>query len=180
MSVLLIVAVVALVAGITGAYFADQQTSDNNAITAGTLSPTLNTTQPFDLTNAAPGDSGDALVEYYNDPFISTLPTKVRITATEAADGDPEMFAALTVQAYVNDGTGEVAVGDAQPLSSFSIVPADLVAAGRAGVVNPGDTMSWRFHVVFPVTADNTTQGLTSGFSFVFDSTQESNPGWVQ
>ena len=56
-SLIVIVAVLAVAAGATGAYFSDQASIDGNTFATGTLNLTLNHSagKPFNVTNAYPG-----------------------------------------------------------------------------------------------------------------------------
>jgi spore coat-associated protein N len=125
------VLLMAMVAGVTIAYFSDTETSDNNTFTAGTLNLTANgndgsNTIVFTVTNANPGQNGSGtwtlvntgnLAGYIDLESVSVTNAENFNAATNEAEaandadtsnatGIGELTANLDVVLFVDDGTG--------------------------------------------------------------------------
>jgi|PlaIllAssembly_1097288.scaffolds.fasta_scaffold68610_1 predicted ribosomally synthesized peptide with SipW-like signal peptide len=125
------VLLMAMVAGVTIAYFSDTETSDNNTFTAGTLNLTVNgndgsNTIVFTVTDANPGQSGSGTWTLVNTGNLAGYVDLENISVTNAenfnaatneseaandadtsnATGGGELAANLDVVLFVDDGAG--------------------------------------------------------------------------
>lgn len=188
-----IVTVVALIAGVTYAYFTDK-VEVSNTLASGKLdvelrgaykdgiTVALDTTQYF-KGGMAPGvEIGPYEIAVYNKGWgLSTLPVKYGWTAN-ITGGSHELYDMLNVKVREGncdwiddawfDGSGYIYTG------KLNAMPAHKETA--MGPLDPNITRCTWFYFELDSTAGNTYQGLSSQFDLVLDATQTNNPGWTE
>lgn len=113
-STLMIVLAVALVAGVTKAYFSSQAEVNDNTFSTGVLEVRVNGQEAItgvSLTNAAPGDfkSGSFGVQNYGAPWFggpSTLEAKELTIDVANINGDSPLQDNVTLALFANAGWG--------------------------------------------------------------------------
>jgi predicted ribosomally synthesized peptide with SipW-like signal peptide len=185
------VVVLALAAIGTGTYaaFLDTEKGPGGSTASGTLDLAVGstgTTQLFSATNIAPGYTQDVTLSLKNAGSLpGTLTSKLAVSGAEVSCTEPEAEAEgvaagacnkngdlqnqMTVT--VTKGTGSTAT------TTSAATVAQLVTTGLpvAGVVNPGATVDYTLHFVFPDlagTENNKAQGDSITLSSDFLLTQ--------
>ena len=193
LSVFSIALVIALVAGVTYAYFTDNDQA-SNSLASGKLDVelrgaykdgvtiALDTTQYF-KGGMAPGvEVGPYEIAVYNKGWgQSTLPVKYAWTSNHTG-GSLDLYNMLNVKVregncdWINyawfDGSGYIYTG------KLNAMPAYLQTA--MGPLDPNITRCTWFYFELDSTAGNAYQGLSSQFDLVLDATQTNNPGWTE
>jgi len=188
-SLLTIIAVAAVAAGATSAYFTDRATISSNTFSTGVLEIRINGLENragFNYTNAVPGDvaSYNFSLQNYGLPHFagpSTLPAKDLLASVDNQSGDLDLYNALTARLYANAGWGGCSNPGTNPfvagkgctvydgpLSAMS--QEDILMATQWGVhpdLIPGNSFSMLLEVELPDTGVD--QGSLMGKSAVFD-----------
>lgn len=176
-SLFVVVAVAALSAGATGAYFSDTATITDNTFTAGILEIRVNGQDPVvgsTFGPAAPGDifnSPTYSVNNYGAPWFagpSNLTAKKLLLTANMTAGDAALYNSLLVKVEVNRGWPAWQVSYEGPLSGLSNV--DLLPPNWTELI-PGSSQDFRYTVWLPET--NTDQsalmGMAATWNFVFE-----------
>lgn len=145
----------------TFAYFTSQATSTNNTFTAGTMTIDSPGTLTANLAvgNIYPGWSTSKTITVHNS---GSLDFKYRISV-QALTGNILYDGATPLQVSINGGTFK-------DIDELGNVELGTIAAGQDGTF----TIAFKL----PEAADNSYQGASGTFTFVFDATQTTNPGW--
>lgn len=183
-SLIVIVAVLAIAAGATGAYFTDHADILGNQISSGTLKLNLdpatpNNATPIILANMKPGDGIANELHYrWNLRNDGTLNLKYRIRViNNTAAGNDELYNELRFK------LGEYSSGPNKDLGT-NLKLSDL----EAGILIDNNVIptaqDTRFRTVFlrpylPTTVGNGVQEETLDFDILFEATQTNNPGWI-
>jgi predicted ribosomally synthesized peptide with SipW-like signal peptide len=181
-SLSVILAAAAIIAGGTYAYFSDTETSIGNTFSAGTLNLTidgLNSPLPhFTLNNVKPGDSGNYEVKFKNEGTIAGAHFFIKVlnltdseglnpeseTGDKSESGPGELSS--NVQITVTDGTTSYFSGTLKALSLLS--NGVEIAGGLAADSEKEITLS----ASIPGEAGNDIQGDTLSFDISAELTQ--------
>lgn len=188
LSLVTIFAAVAMVAGATGAYFADQAVLGLNTYSTGILEIRLNGLENlpgFTVNNAAPGDVATKVFTLSNYDFAhfggpSTLAAKgLTATAVKTGATNDDLYNALKARLYANAGWGGcsnvgvlfVAGKGCTVYNGFlsGLVAADILHATYWGVhpdLVPGNSFTMTLEVELPDSGD---QSALMGKSAFFD-----------
>jgi predicted ribosomally synthesized peptide with SipW-like signal peptide len=182
-SLITIVAVLAIAAGATGAWFTSTVPIDDNEISTGTLTLALDPNTPgngtpITLQNLQPGDgTANELHHRWNLINDGSLNLKYRIRAINTtAAGNDDLYNQLRFK------LGEYSSGPNKDLGT-NLTLADL----EAGILIDSNViptaLDTRVRTVFvrpylPTTAGDEVQGETVTFDIIFEATQTNNPGW--
>jgi predicted ribosomally synthesized peptide with SipW-like signal peptide len=147
----------------TFAYFTSQATSTDNTFTAGTLiidSPGTLTAE-LAVGNIYPGWTTNKTITIHNS---GSLDFKYRISV-QPNTGNMLYDGATPLQVSINGGAFT-------NINALGYVELGTIAAGADG----------QFTIAFklPEAANNSYQGASGTFTFVFDATQTTNPGWAE
>lgn len=146
------------------AWFTSQATSTNNEFKAGTLtidSPGTITADLAEINNIYPSWNKSKTVTVHNS---GSLDFKYRISV-QPLEGNILYDGETPLQVKINDGSWT-------NINELGYVELGTIAAGQDG----------QFDIAFqlPSEADNEYQGASATFTFVFDATQTTNPGYDQ
>jgi predicted ribosomally synthesized peptide with SipW-like signal peptide len=192
LSLVSIVAALAVVAGATVAVFTDRAVLENNTFATGTLEIRLNGQERlagFNFTNAAPGDSTEKVFDLnnYGSPYFpgpSTLPAEgLFATAQKQTGGDQILYDALTAKLYANAGWG----GCSNPGVAFvsgkgctvydgllkDLSNEDILLATQWGIhpsLPAGNSLRMTLVVGLPESAENELQGKSTTFDLLVDA----------
>lgn len=174
-SLLVIVAMMAVVAGATSAVFTSQALVAGNTFATGALEIRINgqaSIPGFNVTNAIPGDSesGQFGVNNYGQPWFagpSTLPAKILKISAVNTGGSAYLYNKLDVVVEANRGWPTWMPVYSGSLSGLA--NADLLD-GRWTELAAGNSEDVRYTVTLPLDADNSYQGLSATFDFVVDA----------
>jgi spore coat-associated protein N len=160
------VVVLALAALGTGTYaaFLDTEKGPGGTTASGTLDLTVGstgTTQLFSATNIAPGYTQDVTLSLKNAGSLpGTLTSTLKVSGADVSCTEPEAEAEGVAAGACNKNgdlqnqmTVAVTKGTGSTATTTSAVSvAQLVTTGLpvAGVVNPGATVDYTLHFVFP------------------------------
>lgn len=193
-SLVMILAVAAVAAGATSAYFTDRATISNNTFSTGVLEIRINGLENragFNYTNAVPGDvaSYTFSLQNYGLPWFpsgpSTLPAKDLLASVSNATGDGTLYGALVAKLYANAGWGGCSNPGTNPfvagkgctvyngpLSAMS--QADILMATQWGAhpdLIPGNSFSMLLEVELPNSGDQSAlMGKSTSFDIVVDA----------
>lgn len=203
--VLLIVAVLALGAVGSAAWFTDTDTA-TNSFTAGTLSVHLGGPSGDGVTITAPDNvppineiGGMAPGEWFGPYQInvvndqnpqSTLEAKYRFT-TMLLGGDAAMWSKLNARVETGNCVGGGIANNydiySGPLAGLEIISNDDSGPNQLdtvisadGFIDPQNTHCFLWHFQLDPTAGNDAQGDTVQFEIDLDATTPSNPGWSE
>lgn len=177
-SLVVILAMAALVAGSTGAIFTDQELIQGNTFAAGTLDIKMSKgyDNPFSAQNMAPGEVKSARYEVLN---IGTLPVgKVTVSAVKPT-GSLELFEKLDVlveriirPGYPDEHNETVFNGKLKDLAGQgNLLWYDINNDGKLDMPS-GWAVRADISVSLPADADNSYQNLSAGWDLVFDAVQ--------
>ncbi len=174
-SLVVVVAMVAMVAGATSSVFTSQASVNDNTFATGALEIRIDgqaSIPGFNFLNAAPGDSesGQFGVNNYGAPHFvgsSTLSAKVLTVSAVRTGGSNYLYNKLDVVVEANRGWPTWMPVYSGPLSGLS--NADLLAPNWAELI-AGSSEDVRYTVTLPSDANNSYQGLSTTFDFVVDA----------
>jgi len=174
-SLVIVLAMVAMVAGATSSVFTSQATVNNNTFATGALEIRINgqaSIPGFNVANAAPGDSksGQFGVNNYGAPSFagpSTLSAKTLTVSAVQDGGSTYLYNKLEVVVEANRGWATWMPVYSGSLSGLS--NADLLSPRWTELI-AGSSEDVRYTVTLPLDADNTYQGLSTTFDFVVDA----------
>lgn len=149
------------------AWFTSQATSTDNVFTAGTLtidSPGTIATSDLGVSNIYPSWNESKTVTVHNN---GSLDFKYRMSV-QALTENILYDGTTPLQVKVNGGDWE----NINALGVDGYIELGTIAAGG------DDTFTIAFRL--PEAANDTYQAASGTFSFVFDATQTTNPGWAQ
>ena len=182
-SLVVILAMAAMVVGSTGAIFTDQELIRGNTFAAGTLDIKMSKgyDNPLSAQNMAPGEVKSARYEVLN---IGTLPVgKVTVSAVNPT-GSPELFEKLEVlveriirPGYPDEHNETVFSGKLKDLAGQgNLLWYDITGPNNLpdGVLDMPHGWGVRadISVSLPADADNNYQNLSAGWDLVFDAVQ--------
>lgn len=188
-SALLILAVLALAGGATGAYFSDQESIAGNTYSTGTLNISLNhlVGKPFNISNAYPGlDSSWKYMDILNSP--GTLPVESFVWLAKTGGSD-ELYNFLNINLYDSGWNSVCGGGDdvrifTGPLSSITgqgnriqTSNYDPDAAGTPGNddIRAGQSQRICQTLWLPSWAPNSLQGQSIEFTEYVDAEQNND-----
>jgi len=179
-AILLLSATVASMA-LSGAIYTDIETVDNNTFSVGTLDISASpATALFTATGLAPGDSVTAPLTISNDGSLD-LRYALESTTTEdilAAQLDLTVKSNVTTCDNTNwDADGSVLYNGILGSTAVEALFGDKTQGADAGdrtlAPTAGEVLC--FHVELPLTAPDTSQGLTTTATFTFYAEQTAN-----
>lgn len=168
-SLVIVIAMVAMVAGATTSVFTSQASVIGNTFATGTLEIRIDgqaSISGFTLTNAIPGSSqnGSFSLQNYGAPWFggpSTLPAKhLKISAVKTA-GDDALWNVLTIDGYSTVGWNPNEWHGL--LKNFT--DKEILLSGNE--LPTGWSMPMSYTVTLPIGADNSLMGKTVTFDFV-------------
>lgn len=183
-SLLVIVAVGAIAAGSTGAYFSDQETIAGNVFATGTLNLTVNHSagKPFSIQNAYPGYVSEwEHMDLFNE---GSLPFETFIRLTKDAGTDDALYNVARIEMYDSGwdsicGNGDDALiwdDTLQQLTTHYTRASDndpnSVGTPGNDDVRPGWSQRVCQRVSLPSSLDNSYMGMTANFTEVIDAKQ--------
>lgn len=174
-SLVIVVAMAAMIAGATSSVFTSQATVAGNTFATGALEIRINgqaSIPGFNVVNAAPGDSesGQFGVNNYGAPWFagpSTLPAKTLTVSAVQNGGSAYLYNKLVVVVEANRGWPTWMPVYSGPLSGLT--NADLLAPRWTELI-AGSSEDVRYTVTLPLDADDSYQGLSTTFDFVVDA----------
>lgn len=174
-SLVIVLAMVAMVAGATSSIFTSQASVAGNTFATGTLEIRIDgqaSIPGFNVTNAAPGDSksGQFGVNNYGAPWFagpSTLSAKTLKVSAVQTGGSTPLYDKLEVVVEANRGWPTWMPVYSGPLSGLS--NKDLLAPRWTELI-AGSSEDVKYTVTLPLDADDTYQGLSTTFDFVVDA----------
>lgn len=161
LSLVMIAATVALIAGVTGAYFSDQKKIEGNTIAAGTLtlSESHGALKPWQVSNFAPGYT--TAWEYASLTNTGSLAGRLAATAVKTTGSD-DLFNALNIEVRKESASGPVLYDG--KLNAINIGPYNI---------NAGQTRTGYQRIYLPDNGDqNALQNTSVTFEEVFNLTQ--------
>lgn len=188
-SLITIVAVLAIAAGATGAYFTTSYTVHGNAFATGTLEFDIRATNvdtvhlPFQFSGMMPGQWGEDQLNVFNHANSSEMKYRLYFTPTA---GNPVPWDKISFEAYRCNWYVGVSCGDwpGSPTAQGWVKDYDGSSA-LASIVSPatiGANISnyWKFRFKLDESAGNAYKNVSATFDIVGQGTQPSNPGWTE
>ena len=186
-SILTIAVTISIVAGVTGAFFTDKESIDENSFTAGTVDINLSiggeAAYPLVLDNLAPGVWTEGKIyKIYNHQH--SLPVKYKymgdITSESATGFSDKVNVKIT-------HTGNIPVGDPStwtlvyngPLKDLLI---DSTSTAGIDTITLDSNKTHHFYTEYQLdpTTGNDFADASMTFDLDFFATQTNNPGWTQ
>jgi len=174
-SLVIVLAMVALVAGATSSVFTSQATVNDNTFATGTLEIRINgqaSIPGFTVANAIPGTckTGQFDLQNYGPPWFggpSTLSAKVLTMSAVMDSGDADLYNALTIHMTKSAGPAEdIWNGDLSAL----VAKDALMSWYHPGGLIAGSSETINYEVCLPIDAGNSLQGMSTTFDFVADA----------
>jgi predicted ribosomally synthesized peptide with SipW-like signal peptide len=185
--------VIALVAGVTYAYFTDTETEENNQLYAGkvnidlrgdgTHEILLETTQSF-KGGLVPGlyDPKIFEMDVYNQGWgVSTIPVKYRFKSefvSQSVGGYWELLKVRVRHTYA--GTANPSAWPVVYDGLLKDLNVNSIDHAIADYLDPNITHVYYFEYGLDSSAGNIYQGANATFNIVVDATQYNNPGWTE
>jgi predicted ribosomally synthesized peptide with SipW-like signal peptide len=184
MSLMTIAAIAVMAIGATGAYFTDQKVVAGNTFTAGRVQIQINGAgaAPQTFTNMAPG-VWTAPVEYQIYNLSTSLPVKYYFEDRAVSESVAGYYDKINVIVrHTNAGTPNPA---GWPIVyNGTLRNLAVNSTGTPGIISPtlGTNITHVFYMQFELdpSAGNVYQGATATADFVFNATQDNNPGWTE
>ncbi len=147
----------------TNAGFLDEEISEGNSITAGTLDALAAQTSFAYTAGTAPMEPGDVITQAVNFKNDGLLPFQYEVEYLSASGGDLCEAMLLTAK------KDSIVIYDQLPLSNFDagdiIDPVPPVAADSL-ILNPAESDDWEFILELPADAAQTLENQTCDFNF--------------
>jgi predicted ribosomally synthesized peptide with SipW-like signal peptide len=161
----------------THAWFTDQDKSEENIISAGTVDPHLKA-ESFTVSNAIPGiwEEIDKHLYFGNDPNSSTIPIKYKISSEFVDESTKGFFDKIHIAVF-KKGENDWEQYYKGLLKDLHIGPDQCSAMGKMDV---GEGHSWKTMIMVDPSVGNEYQGAKTTFNLVFNSTQSNNTGWSE
>lgn len=174
-SLVIVVAMVAMVTGATSSIFTSQATVAGNTFATGTLEIRIDglaSIPGFTVENAIPGTckTGQFTLENYGPPWFagpSTVSAKVLTMSAVKTAGDLDLYNALTIHMTKTAGSSE----DIWNSDLYSLTNRDaLMSWYHPGGLIAGSSETINYEVCLPLSAGNDLQGKSTTFDFVADA----------
>jgi len=191
-SLVIVVAMAALVGGATNAYFTASYTVSGNTFSTGTMEFDIRQTNadtqhlPFSFTGMLPGQVGEDQFNVFNHANSSEMKYRLYFTPTA---GNPIPWDKIKFEAYKCNWFGP------PPASSCGSWPGSPNAEGwvkdfdgssevtsivSPATIDPNNSHVWKFKFWLDESAGNAYKNTTAIFDIVGQGTQPSNPGWTE
>lgn len=187
-SLFVVLAMVAIVAGATSAYFSDNKIVAGNTFSSGTLDIVYggSASTAITLGNMVPGDwygdqaypGGDYKLTVNNSGSGSTMTAKYRFRSLLTSTDTVGLYGKIKVKVSRHEmvGANHLWVNYYNGPLSGMLVDSSLAAV--MANLPPGNSHDWQFAYQLDPFVDNTYQGQSVTFTLFADATQASNPGW--
>jgi len=188
-SLVIVLAMAAMVAGATNAYFTASYTVSGNTFSTGTMEFDIRQTNtdtqhlPFSFTGMLPGQIGEDQFNVFNHANSTEMKYRLYFTPTT---GDPIHWDKIKFEAYRCNWNVGGSCGNwpGSPTAEGWVKDFDG-SSEAASIVSPatiGPNISnyWKFKIWLDTSAGNDYKNATATFDIVGQGTQPSNPGWTE